>query len=107
MSLSQEAYARQLKALLPPGPAFEGEVNGKLAAFMMGLAGELARVDQRGDSLMAESDPRTVNETLNDWERMLGLPDPCVAFDQTTAQRVAGVVAKYIARGGQSPAYFI
>jgi uncharacterized protein YmfQ (DUF2313 family) len=82
-------------------------VESTISAFMMGLAGELARIDQRGDALINESDPRTIAETLNDWERMLALPDPCVSFDQSTAQRVGGVVAKYIARGGQSPAYFI
>lgn len=107
MAKSADAYARQFTALLPPGAVWNLAVASKLSAFMTGLAQELARLDLRADALMNESDPRTISETLSDWERMLGLPDPCVAFDQSTAQRVGGVVAKYIAQGGQSPAYFI
>lgn len=105
--IAADAYARQLRALLPPGAVWNLEATSKLSAFVTGLAQELGRVDARAAALIDETDPRTITELLPEWEAMLGLPDPCVAIDQTTAERVRGVVAKYIAQGGQSAAYFI
>lgn len=107
MAKSADEYAGQLAALLPPGAVWNLDADSKLSAFWFALAQELARVDLRADALVNESDPRTISETLPEWEALLGLPDPCVSFDQTTAERVRSVVAKYIAQGGQSPAYFI
>ncbi len=105
--LDGEAYGRQLQRLLPPGVLWNLEVNSTLTAFFTALAQELARVDARANSLMNESDPRTMTETLPEWEAMLALPDPCVSFSQSTAERARGVLAKYIAQGGQTVAYFI
>lgn len=107
MARTANAYAHQLEALLPPGALWRLEADSKLRAFMVALAQELVRVDVRADSLINESDPRTLSETLPEWEAMLGLPDPCVSFDQTTAERIAGVLSKYVAQGGQTTAYFI
>jgi uncharacterized protein YmfQ (DUF2313 family) len=107
MPIDATAYSRQLMALLPPGVVWNLEATSKLSAFFTALAQELARVDARAAALINESDPRTVSELLPEWEAMLGLPDPCVSVDQTTAERLRGVLAKYIAQGGQSLAYFI
>ena len=61
----------------------------------------------RAQSLLAEMMPNTSTELLTDWERVLGLPDPCVGELTTLQERRAAVVAKYVERGGQSRAYFI
>jgi uncharacterized protein YmfQ (DUF2313 family) len=45
---------------------------------------------------------------LADWEGALGLPDLCsIGEVDTITKRQAAVVAKFIATGGQSAAYFI
>lgn len=107
--MNADAYRRQLVALLPRSAfgVFNVEAESKISAVLGAIAMELARVDQRGADLINETDPRTISETLPEWEQMLGLPDPCVPFEQSTSQRVRAVVAKFIARGGQSPAYFV
>lgn len=126
---SVEAYARQLKALLPRGPVWldgwknerslltvAGTVAEPLTTYrvrtrihqvMMALAEELVRVEQRGADLVEESDPRTADETLDSWERMLGLPDDIVTeIAATAAERRRAILVKLVGRGGQNAAFF-
>lgn len=101
------AYARQLKQLLPIGAAWNVDSDSVLSKFVLGLAEELARVDQRARNLLDETDPRTVSELLADWEAAFGLPDPCVGPGQTETQRRAALLARVTGLGGATPAYFI
>ncbi len=73
MGLSAEAYARMLKALLPPGRIWRLEAESGLSKVMLGAADELVRVDGRADDIIRESDPRTTDELLPDFEEELGL----------------------------------
>lgn len=103
-------YLAQLQALLPQGFAWPREADAALTKLLLAWADELARVDGRAADLIEEADPRTTAELLADWERVAGLPDPCVealAGTQTTAQRRAALVAKLTTIGGQSAAYYI
>lgn len=102
------AYVRQLKALLPRGLLFFREANSGLSKLLSGIADELARVDGRATDLIEEFDPRTATETLDDWERFLGLPDEDItSIPGTDEERRLAITAKLIRRGGQTPAYFI
>lgn len=105
--MDAHAYARQLQQLLPRGAVWWLESSTTLSKFLLGLSDELARVDGRGVTLIDEWDPRTTFELLGDWERVYGLPDPCVGTDPSIVQRRASLVAKVIGIGGQTPAYFI
>ena len=110
MVLSETDYLRQLQALLPSGPAWPTDDDATLTRLLGALATELARVDGRAQQLVEEADPRTVAELFADWERVAGLPDPCVlAFGETqsSVQRRTALVARLTMQGGQSPAYFI
>jgi uncharacterized protein YmfQ (DUF2313 family) len=71
------------------------------------LAGELQRFDGRLCDLLEESDPRTTVEALEDWERVLGLPDACFGSGGTVDERRRIVVALLLMQGGQSAAYFV
>lgn len=107
MGLTADDYLSQLQALLPPGAAWPREGDATLTNLLLGLAEELARVDGRAEALLAEIDPRTTNELFADWERVLGLPDPCVTEPQTAVQRREAIVAKLTMTGGQTPAYLV
>jgi uncharacterized protein YmfQ (DUF2313 family) len=98
------AYARQLKALLPPGRLWSVEAGAELSKLLLGIAEELARIDGRAADLLNEWDPRTADETLEDWERVLGITPG--ASDTEAARRLA-ITAKVIARGGSTPFYFV
>lgn len=129
MTHSVEAYARQLKALLPRGPVWldrwknerslltaAGTVAEPIATYrvdtrihqvMMALSEELVRVEQRGADLVEEADPRTTEELLEDWERMLGIPDDIVTeLAATPAERRLAIMTKLVGRGGQNAAFF-
>ncbi len=102
--MDANAYARQLKQLLPGGSLWRLDAGSWLSKLLLGVADELARVDDRGDDLVNEWDPRTALETLPDWERMLGITP---AASATAIEREAVVAATLAARGGATASYFI
>lgn len=106
--MNVEAYARQLKQLLPPGKLWNLEPGSVLSKLFLGISEELARVDARGLALIEESDPRTAVETLDEWERMLGLPDEDILeVPSTTETRRQAIISKLLKTGGQSRAYYV
>lgn len=107
MALNVQSYVQQLQALLLLGKAWTREVGSTTTNLLTGIAQEFARVDARTDDLLNEADPRTTIELLDDWERVAGLPDPCVTIDQTIAQRHIALTSKLTMQGGQSRPYFI
>jgi len=109
-ALAPEDYLAMLQELLPYGPAWTDDPDAAVTQMLSGLSQELARLDARNWQLIEEADPRTTNELFADWERVAGLPDPCVAAlagQQTHAQLQAALVSKLVQVGGQSRAYFI
>lgn len=101
------AYAGQLAALLPSGPAWPRNRDSKLVALLEALAVEAARVDERGGELLSEMTPDTTFEMLPDWELAAGLPDYCDDVVETISQRRDALLARLRSLGGQSPAYFV
>lgn len=99
-------YHDQLRALLPPGPAWDAELVPEVDAALRGLAPELARLDARGFALLNEADPLTLHEMLPDWERVMQLPDPCLGAAPTLEDRKQAVRQRLTGLGGQSAAYF-
>lgn len=96
-------FTRTLLALLPKGPVWSRALGTKLEALAQGAATEFGRVNDRAADMLAEQDPRTCDETIEDWERVAGLPDPCVDTQPSTLdERRAAVAARIIARGGWS-----
>lgn len=89
-----------LKQLLPPGRALK-LVESVLEKTLLATGDELARVDARGDELLVESDPRTTDELLPDFERMLDL-----TADGTLSQRRKRVEALLVRRQRFRPVDF-
>lgn len=105
---SAEAYTRQLIGLLPPGPAWEFEDDSVFANTLRAIADEFARVDARARQLIEEWDPSTADETIEDWERFVQLPDERItSISAVLAERRLAVVQKLTGRGGQKPQFFI
>jgi uncharacterized protein YmfQ (DUF2313 family) len=102
------AYGRALKKLLPSGVIWRLIPESTLSKLFLGIGDELARVEQRGKDWLEEVDPRTATETLDDWERVLALPDEDVtSIPVTNAERRLAVVQKVLRSGGQNAAYYI
>lgn len=105
--MDASAYARALKRLLPQGAVWDLLLGSRVSDVCHALAEELARIDARGADLINEVDPRTAIETLDDWERVLGLPDEDVpSIPSTVAERRLAVTQKLVRLGGQSVPYY-
>lgn len=101
-------WERVLRQLLPPGKLFdELDEDSLLAKLLKGLSVEFSRVDARARDAVAEMDPRTATETLDMWERALGLPDVRVpVLPSSTAGRRAAIALKLVMRGAQHEAAY-
>lgn len=104
---TQPAYLEQLLSFLPPGQAFPREAGSTLYHFLSIFAQELEWTDERAAALIGEADPRTTIELLEDWERVAGLPDNCLALFYSIAERRAALLLKVTGLGGQSPAFYL
>lgn len=107
MAFDADAYTAQLQALLPQGAAWPRERDATLTRLLQGWAEEFARLDARVDLLFEEADPRTTAELMDDWERVLGLPDPCTAASTNLAARQLIAWRKLAFQAGQTPAFYI
>ena len=107
MALDAPAYARMLKALLPRGPLWRLEADSLISRVLLAIADELARIDARADDLIREIHAPTTLELLPDFERVYGLPDPCLGEKPSTPQRIASLIAKITSTGGQTAGYYI
>ena len=96
MAVSREDYRAQLHALLPGGAAWPRGRGTTLDRLVEALAGEYARIDGEAEGLLDEIDPRMAGALLVDWERLLGLPDPCSPASVTFAERRAAAHRKLI-----------
>jgi uncharacterized protein YmfQ (DUF2313 family) len=73
----------------------------------LAASAEFARFDTRLAAFVEEMDPRTATETVENWERMLGLPDEAITqIPVEIGERRAAVIQKLVAQGGQDAAYF-
>lgn len=104
---TQDEYRDALAALLPPGLAWPTAPDTRLMLVLRAWAGEMARLDGRAAQLLDETDPALASELLRDWERVVGLPDPCVTTAQTVAQRRQALQGRLTSVGGQSRQFFL
>ncbi len=100
-------YKENLKDLLPQGLMWPRENGTGLDKFLYAVATELARVDSRVRDMLREAYPLSSAELLEDWERVVGLPEPCVGTPTDVQTRRQAVHEKLGRRGGQSRQYFI
>jgi len=108
MALSEDDYKQQMQQLLPPGPAFDIELQPDIAALVAAFAPEFWRIDVALDGLQAELNPASVTQLLTDWEEYLGIPDTCVVpGSQTVAERRQAVLNKMSATGAPQLAYYL
>jgi len=82
----------------------EGDNASSRALPPVGAA--LQSMHARAEQLIEEADARTTSELLDDFERVVGLPDPCLDPATSTAERRRRVVQRLTYQGGQSVAFF-
>lgn len=103
----QEDYAQALGRLMPQGIVWRLDPNAILARSLGALAPVYERSTNDAAALLIDINPSTTDFLLPEWEKSLGLPDPCTVSTPTTSQRKASVRAKFGARGSLTKDYFI
>jgi hypothetical protein len=99
IALNSEAYARMLRALLPPGRVWSVELDAVTQSLLLASADELARVEVRAVDLVNEANPSTAAELLVDYERDLNLEST-----GELEERSARVIARLVRRQRFRPA---
>lgn len=106
--MTEADYVEKLRQMLPPGPAFDLELEPHWAQLVAALAPELARIEGGGEALLLELNPASASGLLPDWEAYLGLPDVCtVPGSQTLAERRQAVIDKLTATGAPQLSYYL
>lgn len=100
-------YKQQLRALLPPGPAWDPELVPEVDLVLEGVSQEFARIEARAVAALNEMDPGAVSELVPDWEAVMNLPDPCLGANPAFEDRRLAVRQRLVAVGGQSISYFV
>lgn len=103
---SASDYLRMLQHLLPQGPAWTRAPGAVLTAVLRASADELERLDMAMHLLLIEILPTSAIAGLEDWERVLGLPDDCLPAGSTLQERRSAVLAKLRDEGRQDLAYW-
>ena len=101
-----ERYDESVWAALPPGRIWRQLRESNLYQLIVSICRPLFDLRQRVDDLMIrEIDPRSTVELLPEFERMLGLPDPCAPAAQTLQERRARVIQKLTLQPGPQLQY--
>lgn len=103
-NINSEDYAEQAISLLPPGPVWEGS---RFRAVIAATVREFSRIEWRARRLIEESDPRTTQELLGEWERFAGLPACGLPLGETVLARQQALAAKLTQSISPTPAAFI
>ncbi len=109
-----DLYPQIAGVLTPRGPAWGTDEAGDgrgaqpvMRGVWRAIAAWVAAQNATEWTLATQSLPSAITYSLPDWEAEYGLPDPCTPGGFTTESRIAAVRARFGARGGSSPAYFV
>lgn len=94
--MTSSAYLAQLRALMPPGEAWDTSPGSEMGAILSGISKEFVRVDTRAADLLRERHPRTAVELLPEWEAHYGVP----TIPGSTIEQRQIIVAWYHSHGG-------
>lgn len=108
MSRAPSTVLAELLAIDTPGWVLPDDPASEWGRLLSSMAAGIADAEATAEQLTFEVDPRLANMLLDDFERVLG-PDPCGRDDLATTADTRRLIAwqRWIARGGQSAAYFI
>ena len=91
-------YVRALIQLAGRGRAWQPESTSRTAKFWLGVSRELVRLHDWLVDQVEEHDPSTATDSLDAWERSLGLPESGEVIAATAAERRLDITAKLFSR---------
>lgn len=91
-------YVRALVQLAGRGLAWMPESTSRTGKFWLGTSREMVRLHDWLRAQIEEHDPSTATESLDAWERSLGLPESGEVIAATPAERRLDITAKLLSR---------
>lgn len=107
MARDADMVLQELLGHLPGGWAWDRDPAGGLAVLLSPAAEEIALIEGWLEALLAEADPRAATHLLEDWERLVGLPDACGPVPDLVELRRSAVHARLTQKTSPTPAFFI
>ena len=91
-----EQHADSLANFLPEGRAWAAkkQEGTQLNSLLKGLAPEYKRINDLFCTFLEQLDPRTTDNFLVEWERLLGIPDDCIPLSTDIQERRDNIVLK-------------
>lgn len=104
-----EQHTQTLQSFMPGGRPFLacGVDQSNMRRLLIGLAAEMKRSEDLLNTITYEHEIGQTTLLLEEWERALGLPDPCFPFGDTVAGRRNACIYKLSAYGTQTEQDFI
>lgn len=106
-AVGHERYLEQLQALMPRGRAWTRDPGARLTRLLRAFARSLAALDLKAVQLLADADPSRTTDLIDEWERLVGLPDDCSEPLNGIAVRRAAVLDRLVARANLNPATIV
>ena len=94
----EDVITRAAFGLLPAGQALPKSMDSEIGRVLRVTARSLTRLESLADFVASDYDPRETSGFLEDWERLLGLPECSSALPPTTEGRRTTVLEKYTRR---------
>jgi len=94
---TQAAHGDSLAHFMPGGRIFSKKWTDAsvLRRFLLGLAAELQREEERMSLIYDEYDMSTTTNLIEEWESAVGIPDDCFSGAGSLADRRKAVLAKF------------
>lgn len=106
-SWSASQILEQFKKTMPFGRAWPREAGTVLEGVLSGFMSMAERVINDARSIGPNVFPATTTYLLAEWQKTLGLPDPCAGTNPTVEQQQRQVAARLGDAGGSSIAYYV
>jgi uncharacterized protein YmfQ (DUF2313 family) len=100
-------YQLMFLGLQPRGMAWNRRPDSNWGKLWLANADGMARLEEKAFELIDEANPLFTQIALEDWERVLGLPDECSKLGESIEQRRAAALAKLQRPGGQAIEFFL
>jgi uncharacterized protein YmfQ (DUF2313 family) len=107
MNRTPKDYQIMFMRLQPPGLAWSRRLDSNWGKLWLAEADGMVRIEDHVWKLIREANPLYSVQALEDWERVLGLPDECSRPEESLETRRETVIAKLRRPGGQSIDFFL
>lgn len=96
---TQEQQANVLAQYLPDNPLFDGKNKTNtektvLRKVLLGLANEWIALREKLNEIEYEYDPRQTTYLVEEWEKVVGIPDGCIGNSGTLETRRTNILLK-------------